>query len=83
MNIGSERRRSGRSIACLSIRDFERGLGAAMDDFSVLMLYVAADQYFKAKGKLGFVITQSIFKTEGGGEGFRRLQLGDAEHLQV
>lgn len=58
-------------------------LGAAMDDLSVLMLYVAADKYLKNGGKLGFVITQSIFKTAGGGEGFRRLQLGDALHLKV
>jgi hypothetical protein len=58
-------------------------LGGAKDDLSVLMLYVAADQYLKPKGRLGFVITQSIFKTEGGGEGFRRLQLGDGEHLRV
>ena len=57
--------------------------GAAMDDLSVLMLYVAADKYLKKDGKLGFVITQSVLKTEGGGEGFRRLQLGDGEHLRV
>lgn len=58
-------------------------MGSAKDDLSVLMLYVAADRYLKDKGKLGFVITQSIFKTEGGGEGFRRLQLGDGEHLKA
>src|SRR5207244_917948 len=58
-------------------------MGAAMDDLSVLMLYVAADQYLKSTGRLGFVITQSIFKTAGGGEGFRRLQLGDRSHLRV
>ena len=57
--------------------------GAAMDDLSVLMLYVAADKYLKPSGRLGFVITQSIFKTAGGGEGFRRLQLGNGEHLKV
>jgi SAM-dependent methyltransferase len=58
-------------------------LGSAKDDLSILMLYVAADKYLKDKGKLGFVITQSIFKTEGGGEGFRRLQLGDGKHLKA
>lgn len=58
-------------------------LGSSKDDLSVLMLYVAADRYLKDNGKLGFVITQSIFKTEGGGEGFRRLQLGDGEHLRA
>jgi hypothetical protein len=58
-------------------------LGSSKDDLSVLMLYVAADRYLKTKGRLGFVITQSIFKTEGGGAGFRRLQLGDGEHLKA
>ena len=58
-------------------------LGSAKDDLSVLMLYVAADHYLKPKGKLGFVITQTIFKTEGGGAGFRRLKLGDGDPLRV
>jgi len=58
-------------------------LGSAKDDLSVLMLYVSADKYLKTKGKLGFVITQTIFKTEGGGAGFRRLKLGDGEPLRI
>jgi SAM-dependent methyltransferase len=58
-------------------------LGSSKDDLSVLMLYVAADKYLKPKGKLGFVITQTIFKTEGGGAGFRRLKLGDGDPLRV
>ena len=58
-------------------------LGSAMDDISVLMLYVAADKYLKPKAKLGFVITQTLFKTEGGGAGFRRFQLGSREPLKV
>ena len=58
-------------------------LGSAKDDLSILMLYVAADKYLKPKGKLGFVITQTIFKTEGGGAGFRRLKLGDGDPLRV
>jgi hypothetical protein len=51
-------------------------LGSAKDDISVLMTYVAIDKYLKDKGKLCFVITQTIFKTVGGGEGFRRFELG-------
>ena len=58
-------------------------LGSSKDDLSILMLYVAADKYLKPKGKLGFVITQTIFKTEGGGAGFRRLKLGDGDPLRV
>ena len=58
-------------------------LGSAMDDVSILMLYVAADQYLVREGKLGFVITQSVFKSEGGGAGFRRLRLGQRDYLRV
>lgn len=52
-------------------------LGSSKDDISVLMTYVAIDRYLKNKGKLCFVITQTIFKTVGGGEGFRRFRLGE------
>lgn len=51
-------------------------LGKACDDISILMTYVAIDKYLKDKGKLCFVITQTLFKTAGGGEGFRRFRLG-------
>lgn len=51
-------------------------LGSAKDDISVLMTYVAIDRYLSNGGKLCFVITQTLFKTVGGGEGFRRFCLG-------
>jgi methylase of polypeptide subunit release factors len=47
-------------------------LGKGKKDISTLMTYVAADSYLKDGGKLGFVITQSVFKTSGAGQGFRR-----------
>ena len=49
-------------------------LGGAHDDISILMTYVAHDHYLKPGGKLGFVITQTVFKTKGGGDGFRSLK---------
>lgn len=58
-------------------------LGSAKDDLSVIMTYVAIDRYLKDRGKLGFIITQSLFKTVGGGEGFRRFQLGDNEYFRI
>ena len=58
-------------------------LGGAMDDISILMLYAAVDSYLLPRGKLGFVITQTVFKTEGGGAGFRRFQLGFGTHMCV
>jgi hypothetical protein len=40
----------------------------------MLFVYVAADKYLRAGGHLGFVITQTVFKTRGAGDGFRRFQ---------
>jgi len=58
-------------------------LGTAKDDISILMTYVSTDVYLSTNGRLGFVITQSVFKTVGGGAGFRRFALPDGEPLGV
>jgi len=58
-------------------------LGKSKDDISVLMTYVACDRYLGKGGRLGFVITQTVFKAAGAGQGFRRFQLGDGTHLCV
>ncbi len=52
-------------------------LGKGKKDLSTLMTYVVADRYLKPGGKLGFVITQSVWKTSGAGQGFRRFRLGE------
>jgi len=52
-------------------------------DFSMLFTYASADYYLKDGGKLAFLITQEVFKSKGAGEGFRRFQLGNGEHLRV
>ena len=62
-------------------KGYEAKLGGAKDDISILMTYVAHDCYLSEGGYLGFVITQSVFKTKGGGEGFRGFEYGGgAEH---
>ena len=58
-------------------------LGHAKDDISILFTYVCSDVYLGLKGRLGFVITQSLFKSKGGGQGFRRFRLGDGDFLRV
>ena len=58
-------------------------LGKGKKDISMLMTYVSMDKYLKNGGKLGFVITQSVFKTSGAGQGFRRFRLGNSEDIQV
>ena len=57
--------------------------GFSKPDFSMLFVYVSADYYLKEGAKLGFLITQEVFKSKGAGEGFRRFQLGDKEYLKI
>ncbi len=48
-------------------------LGGGKKDLAMLFLYTSVDNYLDIGGKLGFVITQSVFKTKGAGDGFRKL----------
>jgi SAM-dependent methyltransferase len=50
-------------------------LGAVKVDISALMTYTVMDTLLKPGGRLGFVITQSLFKTAGAGAGFRRFSI--------
>ena len=52
-------------------------LGKGKKDISMLMTYVSMDKYLLPRGKLGFVLSQSLFKTSGAGQGFRRFVLPD------
>ena len=47
------------------------------------MTYVSCDKYLKRRGKLAFLITQTVFKSAEGGRGFRRFRLGDGDYLKV
>jgi hypothetical protein len=59
-------------------------LGKGKKDISMIMTYAAIDKYLKIGRKLGFVITQSVFKTLGAGQGFRRFRLGEkGAHIQA
>ncbi len=49
-------------------------LGGGKKDLSMLFVYTAVDNYLDKGGRLGFVITQSVFKTQGAGDGFRQLR---------
>ena len=50
--------------------------GGGKKDLSMLVLYAAADRYLGPAGRLGMVITQTLFQTKGAGDGFRRFRLG-------
>ncbi len=66
-----------------TLKGWQSRMGGGKKDISALMTYAAIDGYLKTGGKLGFVITQTVFKTTGGSEGFRRFRLGDKEYFKV
>lgn len=49
-------------------------LGGGKKDLSMVFVYACVDHYLRHSGKLGFVITQTVFKSKGAGDGFRHLQ---------
>jgi N-6 DNA Methylase len=58
-------------------------LGKSKKDISMLMTYEVAEALLKRGGRLGFVVTQSAFKTAGSGQGFRRFRLGSGTPIGV
>jgi SAM-dependent methyltransferase len=62
-------------------------LGKGKKDISMLMTFTVMDRLLRDGGRLGFVITQSLFKTSGAGQGFRRFRIpqgrGEAMPLRV
>ena len=50
-------------------------LGGSKKDLSMLFVYQCFDSYLSERGRLGFVITQTLFKTREAAEGFRRFEL--------
>ena len=56
-------------------------LGGGKKDISMIMAYVAMDRYLRDGGILAFIITQTVFKTRGAGEGFRRFNLAPDTNL--
>jgi hypothetical protein len=57
-------------------------LGNVKKELSALFVYVASDHYLVPSGRLGFVITQTVFKS-GANQGFRRFSLPDTTKLGV
>lgn len=58
-------------------------LGGAKIELASLFVYVSSNVYLKDGGKLGFVITQSLFKTAEAGRGFRKFKLPDGEGIRI
>lgn len=56
----------------------EAMLGAGKKDVAMLMSYTVTERLLRDGGRLGFVITETVFKTSGAGQGFRRFKVGDS-----
>ncbi len=59
-----------------SLKGYEARLGSGEKDLSQLFVYACIDNYLKKGGRLGFLITQTVFKAKGQAEGFRRFRMG-------
>lgn len=66
-----------RKYGLFSLSGSEARHGGGKKDLSMLMLYAAADRYLKHGGRLGMVVTQTLFQSKGAGDGFRRFRLGE------
>lgn len=55
----------------------EKGMNAGFikEDISVLITYLVCDKYLKNKGKLGFVLKETLFKSIRQGLGFRKFKI--------
>lgn len=65
------------------IKGMQARLGSAHDDICVLLTYIVADNFLKFGGKLGFVLPQTLFKSKGGGDGFRRFEIENNFYFSV
>jgi hypothetical protein len=47
-------------------------IGSSKRDICALFVYAGSHHYLTEAGRMGFVLTQSLYKSKGGGDGFRR-----------
>jgi len=66
-----------------SLKGHAAQLGGGKKDIAMLFTYACMDNYLKNKCQLGFVLTQTLFKSQGAGDGFRRFRLGHKEPIRV
>lgn len=52
-------------------------------ELAMIFTYASMDNYLKEFGKLGFVITQSVFQSKQGGKGFRRFHISYFKKIEI
>ena len=63
-----------------NLKDGQHRLGGSKKDLSMLFTYFCLDQYLENGGRLGFVITNSVFKSKHAGSGFRRFRYAHGDN---
>lgn len=76
-------RRLWEDCGLFSLTGHAARLGGGKKDLAMLFTYLSIDNYLRNGGRLGFIITQTLFKSKGAGDGFRRFRLGNREHFHV
>jgi SAM-dependent methyltransferase len=71
------------SYGLFTLSGFAARMGGGKKDLSIIFTYVGVDRYLKDGGKLGFIITQTLFATVGAGDGFRRFQIDDKVFFRI
>ncbi len=66
-----------------TLSGMEARLGGGKKDISILFSYRCLDRYLKDGGNFGFLITQTVFKTKGAGEGFRRFKIREQKEGKI
>ena len=64
-----------RDYKLFTLSGMDARLGGGKKDISILFTYRCLDRYLKEGGNFAFLITQTVFKTKGAGEGFRRFKI--------
>ena len=64
-------------------RGLRARLGSGMDDLSALAAYVWADRLVRSGGRLALILPETLFRSAGGGAGFRRFELPGGRFLRV
>jgi len=67
----------------LTLSGWQARLGGGKKDLAMLFTVAVAHKYLRRGGRLGLVLPQTAFKTEGAGDGFRRFRLSDGTPLSV
>jgi hypothetical protein len=57
-------------------------IGSTKRDICALFVFACSDYFLDERGGLGFVLTQSLFKSKGAGDGFRRFTYVD-KHKRI